>query len=203
MADANTQSTKVRNQPNLGSWISRGWDILTADMGKFLLFGLIYIVVVAIASSTVIGEFLVMGPLQVGLFLVIFAKMRGEEVKVGDIAKGFNFFVAAVLSNILISVFSAVGFLLCIIPGIIVTALYVFTPAFIAEKNLDFWEAMEASRNLTKDYVFEMVLFVVILGLINFIGVLLCGIGIIFTLPLTYAAIAVGYDELEGINKEG
>lgn len=202
MADAQPTVTEVKHTPNLGSWISKGWDIITADVGTFLLLGLIYVVIVAIASSTVIGEFLVMGPLQVGIFLIIFEKMRGNPTTIGDIAKGFNFFVAAALSSILISVFSAVGFLLCIIPGIIVAALYVFTPAIIAEKNLDFWQAMEESRKMVKDYVFEMVLFVVILGLINFVGALLCGIGVIFTLPLTFAAVAVGYDELAGIRKE-
>ena len=201
MADAKTQTTEQKKQPNLGSWISRGWDIISADIGTFLLLGLIYIVIVAIASSTVIGQFLVIGPLQVGLFFIIFEKIRGNPVSVGDIAKGFNFFVSAVLSSILIGVFSAVGFLLCIIPGIIVMALYIFTPVFILEKNLDFWEAMEASRKATKDHLFEMVLFVVILGLINFAGVLVCGIGVIFTLPLTYAAVAVGYNELVGISK--
>ena len=81
-------------------------------------------------------------------------------------------------------------------------ALYIFTPAFIAEKNLDFWEAMEASRNLAKEHLFEMVLFVIILGLINIAGFLLCGVGLLFTLPLTYAATAIGYDELVGIEKK-
>ncbi len=202
MAESKKNTEASKAQINLGSWISRGWDMISADLGSFILLGLIYVAIIGIASSTVIGEFLVIGPLQVGLFIVIFSKMRGNPVNIGDIAKGFNFFVAAVLSNILIGVFSTIGFLLCIIPGIIVVALYIFTPAFIAEKNLDFWEAMEASRNLAKEHLFEMVLFVIILGLINIAGFLLCGVGLLFTLPLTYAATAIGYDELVGIEKK-
>jgi len=201
MAEEKSGSAEVKQQLNLGSWISRGWDMITADMGPFLLLGLIYIAIIAVASGTVIGELLVIGPLQVGFFIIIFGKMRGNPINIGDIAKGFNFFVAAVLSNILIGVFSAVGFLLCIIPGIIVASLYIFTPAIIAEKNLDFWEAMEESRKLAKDHLFEMILFVIILAVINLIGFLLCGIGVIFTMPLTFAATAIGYDEMVGIEK--
>ncbi len=202
MADSQHNTVVAAKQVNIGSWISRGWDIVMADIGSFLLLGLIYVAVIVVASGTVIGEWLVIGPLQVGLFYIIFEKMRGKPINIGDIAKGFNFFVAAVLSNILISVFSAVGFLLCIIPGLIVLALYIFTPALIVEKNLDFWAAMEESRKIVKEHLFEMTLFFFILSLINLVGLLLCGIGIIFTLPLSFAAVAVGYDELVGIEKD-
>lgn len=202
MADSQNNTAVASKQVNIGSWISRGWDIVTADMGSFLLLGLIYIVIVTVASSTVIGEWLVIGPLQVGIFYIIFEKMRGKPINIGDIAKGFNFFIAAVLSNILISIFSAIGFLLCIIPGLIIMALYIFAPPLIVEKNLDFWAAMEESRKVAKEHLFELTLFLFILALINLVGVLVCGIGIIFTLPLSFAAIAVGYDELIGVEKE-
>ncbi len=202
MADSQNNTAVASKQVNIGSWISRGWDIVTADMGSFLLLGLIYIVILTVASSTVIGEWLVIGPLQVGIFYIIFEKMRGKPINIGDIAKGFNFFIAAVLSNILISIFSAIGFLLCIIPGLIIMALYIFAPPLIVEKNLDFWAAMEESRKVAKEHLFELTLFLFILALINLVGVLVCGIGIIFTLPLSFAAIAVGYDELIGVEKE-
>lgn len=201
MANEQTAHPAEKKQVNLGNWISRAWDMVTADIGNFIILGLIYIVVIGITSGTVIGEFLVIGPLSVGFFFVIFEKIRGKDIKIGDIAKGFNYFVAAVLSNILISVFTIIGFIFCIIPGIIIAALYLFTPAFIVEKNLDFWEAMEASRKLVAGHLFEIIIFTIVLAFINFVGVLLCGIGVIFTVPLTFAAMAIAYDDLVGIEK--
>lgn len=188
-------------QINIGTWVSKAWDLVTADLANFLILGLIFAVIVGVAATTAIGQFLVIGPLSVGFYLIIFKRMRGEELNVGDIAKGFNYFVPSVLANILISAFVAIGLALCIIPGLLIAALYLFTYAFILEQKLDFWEAMEASRKVLKDHLFEMTIFVLLLGLINFVGVLLCGIGVIFTIPLTTAATAIAYDDLVGIDK--
>lgn len=188
-------------QINIGTWVSKAWDLVTADLANFLILGLIFAVIVGVAATTAIGQFLVIGPLSVGFYLIIFKRMRGEELNVGDIAKGFNHFVPSVLANILISAFVAIGLALCIIPGLLIAALYLFTYAFILEQKLDFWEAMEASRKVLKDHLFEMTIFVLLLGLINFVGVLLCGIGVIFTIPLTTAATAIAYDDLVGIDK--
>lgn len=201
MAENEAVQSAEKKDINIGNWISRAWDMVTEDLGSFIILGLIYSVIIGVTSGTVIGEFLVIGPLSVGFFFVIFEKIRGKDINIGDIAKGFNFFVAAVLSNILISIFTGIGFVFCIIPGIIIAALYLFAPAFIVEKKLDFWEAMEASRKLVKDHLFEMILFSIILGIINFVGALVCVVGLLFTIPLTFAAMAIAYDDLVGVER--
>jgi hypothetical protein len=201
MAEEQIKTTDKKKQVNLGEWMSRAWDMVTADLGSFIILGLIYAVIIAVTSGTVIGELFFIGPLSVGFFYVIFEKIRGKDINIGDITKGFSFFIAAVLSNILIMLFIAVGLVFCIIPGFIILALYVFAPAFIVEQNLDFWQAMEASRKVVMNHLLEMTLFVLILGVINFAGALLCGIGLLFTTPLSFAAIAVAYDDLVGVVK--
>ncbi|MBN1561983.1 hypothetical protein JW998_17150 [candidate division KSB1 bacterium] len=201
MAEEQVMTTDKKKQVNLGDWISRAWDMVIADIGSFIILGLIYIAIIAITSGTVIGEFFFIGPLSVGFFFVIFEKMRGKDINIGDITKGFSFFIAAILSNILIALFIAVGLIFCIIPGLIIAALYIFTPAFIVEKKLDFWQAMEASRKVVMNHLLEMVIFTLILGLINFAGLLLCGIGLLFTVPLSFAAMAIAYDDLVGIER--
>ncbi len=192
-------TVKTNAQVNIGNWISRGWDMTFSDIGPIILISFIYLVVIAVASSTLIGEFVVIGPLNVGFFFLFFQKIRGEKIEIGDIGKGFNFFAAAVLSHIIISFFISIGFIFCIIPGIIVSALYIFTPALIVEKNLDFWQAMEASRKIVSHYLFEMSIFVIVLGFINLLGVLLCGVGVLISIPLTFGAMAAAYDELIGL----
>ena len=187
---------------NINHWISTGWDLVFSAPAEFILITLIYVIVIGVASSTAVAEFLVWGPLNVGFYYVILEKLRGRPVKIGDVAKGFNFFVAAVLSNILISFFAAIGYTLCIIPGIIISALYLFTPLFILEKNMDFWTAMEASRKIASKYVFELSVFVFLQFLILLAGLILCGIGILIAIPIIMAATAVAYDELVGISKE-
>lgn len=193
---------KTDAKVNMGNWISKAWDILFSDIGYFILLALVYILVVSVASATVVGEFIIIGPLAVGLYYVAFKKMQGKSIQIGDISKGFNFFAAAVISNILITIFVAIGFTFCIIPAIVITALYMFTPAFILDKKLDFWNAMEASRKVAQKHLFELTVFVLVLGIINLLGVLLCLVGVFVTFPLTLLAIAIAYDELVGIETD-
>ena len=201
MADNKITAADKKNV-SVSDWFHKGWDLFSADMGTFIVMGLIYLVIVVVTSSSLVGEFLFLGPLQVGIFLALFNKMRGQSIRIGDIGQGFTYFVAAVLSSILITVFSFVGFLLCIIPGIIVIALYMFTPAFIADQNLDFWSAMEASRKTISKYLLELVLLTLVLLAVNLVGVLALGIGLIFTVPLSFAMIAVAFDDIVGIQRE-
>ncbi len=202
MPEESKEHMEQAKQVNIGTWISKAWDMMTADLASFLILGLIFALVVGVASTTGIGQFLVIGPLSVGFYLIIFARMRGQDINIGDIAKGFNYFVPAVLANILIFAFVSIGLALCIIPGLLVAALYLFAYVFILEKKLDFWEAMEASRKVVKEHLFEMTIFVLLLGLINLVGVLLCAVGVVFTIPLTFIATAIAYDDLVGIEKE-
>jgi len=186
---------------NMGKWIREAWDMIFADLGFFLLLSVIYIVIISIASSTVIGEFIVVGPLTVGFFYIIFQKMRGETVDVGDIGKGFNFFAAAVLSNILIIAFISIGFIFLIIPALVIGALYMFTPAFIIEYNMDFWQAMEASRKIVSKHLFELSVFVLLLVIISIVGILFCLVGVFITTPLCLAATAFAYNDLVGLKE--
>ena len=197
-----SEKTTTVGEVNMGRWISQGWDLIFSDIGPILLLTLIYVVVIVVASSTVIGWFIVAGPLTVGFLYVLLGMRQGKPVAIGDIGVGFNLFAAAVLSNILISFFVSLGLTLCIIPGILVAALYLLAPAFIAAQKLDFWEAMEASRKRITPHLFEMSVFVLLLLLINLAGVLLCGIGIFISIPLSFAAVAVAYDDLVGVQKK-
>ncbi|RQW08635.1 hypothetical protein EH222_05440, partial [candidate division KSB1 bacterium] len=62
------KTANEKKQVSLGNWMSRAWDLVTADLGSFIILGLIYVGVIAVASGTVVGEFLLIGPLSVGLF---------------------------------------------------------------------------------------------------------------------------------------
>lgn len=203
MAEEKTQPLSSKtNTLNLGNWISKGWDIVIADIGLFLLVSFIYLVIIAIATSIAIPVIFLYGPLTVGFYFIILEKMRGKPINIGDITKGFNFFLASFLSSILIGIFIGIGSIFCIIPGFVIAALYLFTPLFIVEKNLDFWEAMEASRKVVRDHIFEMTILVLLLLVFSLVGIIACGVGIIFTTPWILAITAVAYDDMVGIKRE-
>jgi uncharacterized membrane protein len=184
---------------NIGRWISEGWNLVNKDLGFFAALTLVFLVISIVAGSTVLGLIL-LGPLQVGYFYILFQKLRGKPTSIGDIGRGFDVFVAAMLMGILVAAFEAIGFILCIIPGFIVLAWYLFAPSFVLEKKMDFWQAMEASRLLVSQHLFEFVLFIIVQILLILVGVLLCVVGVLVMLPVCMAATACAYRDLVGLN---
>ncbi len=177
-----------------GRWIGIGWDIVRADLGNFLL-----ITLIAVALAMV-GSFLVAGPLLAGMFIAVRRKMLEGRVEIGDLFAGFALFIDSVLVFIVSSVFSMIGLIFCIFPAFIVTALYLYPYLYVVDRKESFWDAMEASRRLAAQHLGGYFLFVVLLMLLNLFGLILLGVGVLITIPVSVAAIAVAYKELVGFD---
>ncbi len=186
---------------NMTKWITSGWDLVMSDFGQFVLLSFIYLVLLTIAFSTLVVGFILAGPLTVGFFYIIFNRIRGNPIKIDDIAKGFDFFLAAILADLLISAFTMIGFTFLIIPGIVVSALYMFAFPLIIEKKMNFWEAMETSRKAVMKNIFELSIFMLILYVFLFMGMLMFLVGLIVAVPFVLAAIAFAYIDLIGVEQ--
>jgi uncharacterized membrane protein len=189
------------NEVKTGDWIKEGFDIFKDNLGEIWLFYIVGIVILAVASAVTagVGAFILSGPIVCSLFYGLFKKMRGGEVEIGEISAGFQVFVPAMLASIVIGFFTAIGTCLCIIPGIIVAVLYMFTFPLIIEKKMDFWLAMETSRKKVMENLVGFVIFGVVTGLISIAGALLCGIGSLITVPIALCAIGVAYRDVFGL----
>jgi hypothetical protein len=179
-------------QVQSGRWISEGWALVKADMGNYVLLALVFLIL----SSAV--PVILQGPLIAGMHIFTMKKLLGRRAEFADLFTGFNFFVPTLVASLVIGLLVGVGTLFCIIPGLVVAAMFKFTYLFIVDKRMDFWPAMQASHEVVKhDYV-GFTLFLVLLFLVNLLGVLCCIVGILVTLPLTMAAITIAYKEIVG-----
>ena len=187
-----TASDAARVQATPGRWISRGWQIVSADLGSFIL-------MTAIALAlTLVGNFVVAGPLTAGLFIAVRRRMQESRTDIADVFAGFNQFIDAFLICIISSVFLLIGLALLLFPVLIAAALYLFPFAFMVDRKLSFWDALEASRKLALENLFGYVAFVILLAILNFLGLLLFGVGILVTIPVTVAAVAAAYEDAVG-----
>src|SRR5436190_19118534 len=78
--------------------------------------------------------------------------------------------------------------------------MYKFTYLFIVDKPMDFWPAMQASHNIVKGDYFGFTMFLLLAPLVNLLGALCCVVGLLGTIPLTFAAITVAYQEIVGFD---
>jgi uncharacterized membrane protein len=178
-----------------GRWISAGWKMVTADLGNFMLVTLVFVLVNSVASIVT------QGPLQVGFHAFCAKKMYNRRPELGELFKGFDFFLPAFVAALLIGVFVFAGTLVCIIPGLVVASMYKFTYLFIFDKRMDFWPAMQASHDVVKNDYFGFTIFLLAMAGINILGFLACIVGLLVTIPLSVAAITIAYQELVGFEQ--
>lgn len=177
-----------------GRWIGEGWAMVKADIGTYMLMAFL----LSILSAMV--PIIIQGPLMVGFHIYCMKRLLGRSAELADLFKGFNFFVPSLVASLLISLFVSIGFVLCIIPGLVVGAIFKFTYLFIVDKRMDFWPAMQASHEVVKNDYFGFTMFLLLMLLVDLLGVLCCVVGVFIAIPVTIAAITVAYKELVGFD---
>ncbi len=69
---------------------------------------------------------------------------------------------------------------------------------FIVDRNMGFWDAMEASRKLVGKNFLSFLFMFIILGIIMIISAIPCGLGLLVTVPFTYTTLFAVYDTVVG-----
>ena len=185
-------TVRTGGQSDTMRWIGEGWDVVKADLGTFVLMTIVMMLV----NGAV--PLLLQGATTAGFQAACRKSLRGQKPAVGDLFEGFQFFASTLGAHIVISILAFIGFVFFIIPGFVVAAMYNFTFLFIVDKRMDMSAAMQASLAVViQDYV-GYTLFLIALILLNIAGLLCLLVGLLVTIPITYAAIAVAYRDVVG-----
>jgi hypothetical protein len=89
-------------------------------------------------------------------------------------------------------------FLVCLLPAIFLTVNWIFTLWLVIDKGLGFWPAMGASWKMVRKHWWLVFVLFVIVFVLNFVGALLCCVGLLFSMPLTLGATAQAYETIFG-----
>jgi uncharacterized membrane protein len=134
-----------------------------------------------------------------GLDYVFLRRIRGEAVELGDVFVGFNeAFLQLAMAGLVKSVLTSFGFMLCILPGIYLAVGYLFALPLVIDKKMEFWPAMEVSRQVVHQHWWSIFALVIVVSLIVVAGVLACGVGALVAIPIASAALMYVYEELFG-----
>ena len=136
----------------LGECLSSGASFLAANAGFVVSVVLVAWLLNLVAFVPLVGgilHLLLSGVVMGGLYLACLRRMRGEAVSVGDVFSGFKLgFVQLMLAGAISGLLTQFGFLFCLLPGFYLLVAWIFAPALVADKRLEFWSAMELSRKL-------------------------------------------------------
>jgi uncharacterized membrane protein len=91
--------------------------------------------------------------------------------------------------------------LIALIPAVYVQVCWSFTLPLIIDQGLDFGAAMKLSWKLVRKHWWQVFGLILLVGLVNLAGVLLCLVGLLFTVPISLAALMYAYETIFAAKK--
>ncbi|MFH0840421.1 MAG: hypothetical protein V1865_00330 [bacterium] len=131
----------------------------------------------------------------VKIALNIYNKKRNKFL---DIVNSFELFVDYLFATVIYGVIVSIGLVLLIFPGIMLMTKLMFYPYFIVDKKMGPIAALKASWKVTIDHKGIIFLFWLMTSLINLIGLLVVGIGLFVSMPVTMMAQVYVFKKLSG-----
>lgn len=120
--------------------------------------------------------------------------VRGQQVDFSHL-KALKSAAIPLILGMLLNGFGVMGgVILLVIPGYILMFGWMFWSLVIIDKNLGAVDALKASWRLTNGHKLNLFLLMLLLGLVNMVGMLACGVGMLVTAPLTLGAMVCYYD---------
>lgn len=201
----------------LSAWITRGWETVSPDAGAFVVATLI-VMGLSIITLGICGP-----PLSAGLYIMALRKHDGHAVQSGDVMEGFKYFGATWGLGLLVGIPIMVVVALMVGLGLLAgggdfeksmpmiqmamqlpltavsyfvgTALLFGVP-LIVDRGYGSVQALQESWAAVKPQFWSFLGAYTIIQLISSTGAMLCGIGALFTFPLSVGCVIAVYREL-------
>lgn len=176
------------------SWdfIGKAWEIVKPH---WLTLSLMFLIMALIGGIP--GGFIIAGAVYVGMYRVIVGVMAGKTPEVSMMFDGFDRLGQALLASLVVGILTAIGTLFCIVPGVILSIMWMFVYLVLAETQLDFWAAMKASADLTEGYKWNLFCLALACFCVALLGTLVCCVGIFPAQAVIFTAMTLAYRFLQ------
>lgn len=199
--------------------VAYGWNAFKNNAGPLVVISLVILVVSAISSSlqtsardhfftstalslvgALVSMILTMGLIRAALMIV-----DGRTPSVNDIFRTDDlgvYIVAAILSWLI----TIVGFILCILPGLIAA----FLLSLFGYAIIDHYESgarvalptavgsLRTSYEIVSRNVGSFIVLLLLLFVVNLVGLALCGLGVLVSMPVSAVAMAYAWRQFTG-----
>jgi uncharacterized membrane protein len=215
MAMTEAPSPAPAGNLELGPLISKAWTFVT---GNLVLILVSYLILAVIGGIPCVG-FVLMGPLMIGFVRIIQRRLKGETPEIGDIFKGFQEFGRGFVTGLLMLLcclavaiplyvlaiilghIPVLGFVLAPLVMIVgafcalAVSVFSFVWPMVASSTVSPTEAVSKSFKFLLANAGPMLTLTLVATAIGMAGVIACGIGMIFTVPLGIVMMVMAYEE--------
>jgi len=198
----------------LAAWVTRGWQMVSTDAGPFVL-GALLVMALSLVTLGICGP-----PLSAGLYAMALRKHDGRPVQAGDVMEGFKYFGATwglallvgVPVAIVIGALAAAAVVLAhgkvedAMPmiqlalqlpanalGLFIGTVLLFAIPLIVDRGVGSIQALQESWAAVKPQFWSYLGAYFIFQMISGAGAMACGIGVLFTMPLSIGCIIACY----------
>ncbi len=145
--------------------------------------------------GTVISILLI--PFLVGFFRGVKKEYEGEKAEFEELFSAFDVLVPSLINYAAAQLLIFVGLMLCFIPAILVAPIALLTAIYLASGVTEGMEPfMKAVDLLKKNPV--IILWYIVLGLLIAVGLIVCCVGVVVTLPVGLHAYYVMFRQATG-----
>jgi uncharacterized membrane protein len=200
---------------DVGAAIGYGWKKFSENIGPFII-----LMLAVLAAAVVVGiiqgllspdstgflaivwsgllsaiAYVVMSIVQAGVWRAGLGVTRGERPEVSMLTRTDNI-VPYIITNVLVALGFFVGFILCVLPGLVWLLFTAYAPLLALDKGMEPVEAIKTSINRVKDNFGRVFLVLLVAYIVYIVGACLCGVGLLFTAPIALVAIVYSYRAL-------
>ena len=189
----------------VGEALSQGWRLTKTHLPFLIGYFLIMLAITAFFSTinykydsalahllgSIIGVFVQMGFYKSALMIT-----DGIKPNFDQLYANWHLFIYWLVAYFLFGALFFLGMILFIIPALYVLARYGLFPYFIVDKGMGPLEALKAAGQASEGKRWQLFLLYIAAFGVNFLGALLFGIGLLFTIPLTMLAFAYVYRKI-------
>jgi hypothetical protein len=176
-------------EPFLKAVWSKSWQLFQGQALTFILASLVMLVLMVVSLG------ILAGPLFVGYIELVRKAGRGETIAVGDLFRGFDFFLPSFLASVLIGIMFLIGMVLLFLPCLAVALFTAFTLHAIAFENLSATAAISRSFKLVMDNLVNVLVLFFLAAVAQTLGGSVI-LGTLITTPFVLIAYTVAYERM-------
>lgn len=184
---------------DIGAYVGHGWNTFKANPGPYIIVTIAVMianVVIQVAGSMLpfmlgtVVSFAVSGLMLGALSNMGLKGSRGQSVELADIAIVLQRPIDYMVVGIAISI-GAIG---CGIGVFVTQTLFTFA-MFLVLQGVGYQQALSQSMDAVKTRFTDVLLLILVVFVLNVAGTLLCGLGLLVSIPVSFIAVAKAFDE--------
>ncbi len=196
---------------SIGEAISFGWKTTWGNLGFFIVLTIIVLLAEGIPSGIArvfqqsspglyalfeILAFVIEVFVGIGVIRIALKFVERQPATYDDLFSGGPLFVNYLVTSVLLGIIITIGLILFVIPGIYLALRFQFAPFLVVDQGLGPFAALSKSSELTRGVKWKLLGFDILLGLIEFVGLLVLLLGLLVAIPTVLLAITYVYRQL-------